>query len=426
MKSTLGAIIIALICPLTLLAQSNYKPGYVVNIQGDTLKGFINYREWTRNPEQVSFKSSLADEESKEFNITNAKAFAVDSFEYYERHNVKVSMDSLDINAVNPGVNKDTLAKTVFLRIISKGTHIALYRYTDKLKRRFYISETNKLLEPEELAFHAHFDRQELTAMVYIRRYRTQLLYIAQKYRPDDLKLRRTISNADYNEDELKNLVSRINGSSDPRYTKQGSSGTRWFAGVSANHYSLKYTGAIPLADASASGRVTPKLDGGIDFLPFKAVQRFYIRVELAIDYHQYDYHHREPYSTPTGATIDLHVKQFNTSLTPQVIYNLYNAAQLKVFLDMGIAITNSNYGHYRLISSYDSGAFPSNVQEKYPEFNFLWMTFPLKAGVAIGRQFELYAGYVPKAPISDGKYTRFQGNLTSYSAGINFYIGKK
>lgn len=425
MKSIVGAIIIALICPFTLLAQSNYKPGYVVNMKGDTLRGFINYKEWSKNPEQFSFKSSLDDAEAKEFDITNAKAFAVDSFEYYERHTVKISMDSLDMNAANNHPT-DTLPKNVFLHIISKGQHLALYRYTDRLKRRFYISETNNSQEPEELGFHARFDRQELTAMVYIRRYRTQLLYLAQQYQPGNNRLRSTVSNADYNEDELTDIVSKINGSSDARYINKGSSGIRWFAGVSANHYSLKYTGVIPLADASASGRFTPKLDGGIDFFPFKAVQRFYIRVELGIDYHQYDYNHREPYSTPTGATIDLHVKQFNTSLTPQLIYNLYNAAQLKVFVDIGIAITNSNYGSYRLITSYDSEAFPSNVQEKYPEFNFLWMTFPLKAGVAIGKRFELYACYVPKAPISDGKYTRFQGNLTSYSAGVNFYFGGK
>ncbi|HTI61230.1 hypothetical protein [Mucilaginibacter sp.] len=425
MKSIVGAIIIALICPLTLLAQSNYKPGYVVNTQGDTLKGFINYKEWSKNPEQFSFKSSLDDAEAKEFDITNAKAFAVDSFEYYERHIVKISMDSLDMNAANNHPT-DTLPKNVFLRIISKGQHLALYRYTDRLKRRFYISETNNSQEPEELGFHARFDRQELTAMVYIRRYRTQLLYLSQKYRPGNSLLRNTISKADYNEDELNNIVSKINGGSDARYVNQGASGIRWFAGISANHYSLKYKGAIPLADAPLTGRFTPRFNTGMDFFPFKGVQRFYIRTELGADYHQYDYDYREPYSTPTGATFILHVKQFNTSFTPQLIYNFYNTKQLKLFVDAGAAITFSVYNNYKLITKYDSDAFQPNIQDKYPDFDKLWITFPIKAGVAIGGRFELYASYVASSAISDGKYTRFSGDITSYSAGVNFYFGGK
>ncbi|HJP62283.1 MAG TPA: hypothetical protein VJ844_02520 [Mucilaginibacter sp.] len=203
MKFILGAILIALICPLTLFAQSNYKPGYVVNTHGDTIKGFIDYKEWNTNPEQVSFKNNLAGEKVQVFDIKNAKAFAVDGFEYYERHNVKVSMDSLDMNAANNHPRADTLPGNVFLRVIEKGEHLALYRYTDYLKKRFYIAETNGFQEPEELAFHARFDRLELTAMVYNRRYRAQLLYIAQKYKPDDRKLQRIISNAAYNEDDL-------------------------------------------------------------------------------------------------------------------------------------------------------------------------------------------------------------------------------
>src|ERR1041384_6957193 len=31
---------------ISIFAQSNYRPGYVVQSNGDTLKGFINYREW--------------------------------------------------------------------------------------------------------------------------------------------------------------------------------------------------------------------------------------------------------------------------------------------------------------------------------------------------------------------------------------------
>jgi len=43
---------------LSSLAQSNYKPGYVVDLRNDTLKGFIDYKEWENNPKTFTFKSN--------------------------------------------------------------------------------------------------------------------------------------------------------------------------------------------------------------------------------------------------------------------------------------------------------------------------------------------------------------------------------
>jgi hypothetical protein len=43
--------------PLFSWAQSNYKQGRVVTLQGDTLRGYINYREWPYNPEEFAFKA---------------------------------------------------------------------------------------------------------------------------------------------------------------------------------------------------------------------------------------------------------------------------------------------------------------------------------------------------------------------------------
>src|SRR3569833_2747356 len=179
MKSILRAILIALICPLTLFAQSNYKPGYVVNSHGDTIKGFINYREWSRSPAQISFKDNLSAAQGKNFNVKNATAFAVTGFEYYERHIVNISTDSLDINYLHNKAENKFIADTVFLRLITKGAHVSLYTYTDAIKQRFYISQGNNRDEPEELAYHAYYDADQHT-MQYTTRYRVQMQNIAQ------------------------------------------------------------------------------------------------------------------------------------------------------------------------------------------------------------------------------------------------------
>ena len=39
-------LVTLLLLPLLSIAQSNYKSGYVVTLKGDTLRGYINYKEW--------------------------------------------------------------------------------------------------------------------------------------------------------------------------------------------------------------------------------------------------------------------------------------------------------------------------------------------------------------------------------------------
>ncbi len=40
----------------TLYSQENYLSGYIINIQGDTIKGIIDYQDWTNNPTKVKLK----------------------------------------------------------------------------------------------------------------------------------------------------------------------------------------------------------------------------------------------------------------------------------------------------------------------------------------------------------------------------------
>ena len=39
-------------------SQTNYQKGFIVSNSGDTTRGFINYKEWGKNPEHISFKTS--------------------------------------------------------------------------------------------------------------------------------------------------------------------------------------------------------------------------------------------------------------------------------------------------------------------------------------------------------------------------------
>jgi hypothetical protein len=419
MKTFYSLLLIALLFPFLTKAQSNYKPGYVVDLKGDTLKGLINYKEWDQNPKQISFKGNSG--AVQVYTPQNAKAFAVDGFEYYEKNIVNASQDPLDLAKLTGVIDTTTRIDTVFLHIMVKGHYLSLYSYRDNIKTHYYILE-NGNVQPEELGYHAYIDKMETSSVKYVNRYRIQLQYEAQKYGSGDA-LESLISHTDYTDQGLTKVVSKINGSATSEHINQSRSGTRLFAGVSAYYSSFKFSGAFPFALVPAVKNTSPKIDAGIDFFPFKSVQRFYFRVEVGFMYNQYHFDYNNPGSIPAGDNTTLSVRQYDALITPQLVYNLYNQAGFKVFIDIGFAVNLSSYNNSQLITTYDN--FAPNIQSGYPQFYKTWYSFPLKGGIAIAKRLEAYVSYIPSSTITAGGHTDFSGVVTSYTAGINYFFDK-
>ncbi|MGN6638499.1 MAG: hypothetical protein ACTHJ8_06275, partial [Mucilaginibacter sp.] len=392
MKKILTLLSIILLLPFLSSAQSNFKPGYVVTLQGDTLKGAIDYREWDNNPKQITYKDN--NDQTQEFNVRNAKAFAINGLEYYERYIVSVSQDPVDINKISSKLDTSYHIDTVFLHVLAKGKNLALYSYNDDIKLRFYISETASPQLPQELEFHAFYNPDATSTVHYVRRYRIQLQYEAEKNGKEN-SLSGLIPEADYNESDLVKIVNKINGDSELHLTSKNLFGTRWFAGAAITHNKLDFIGNFSLANAPASNSVTPRINAGIDIFPNKTIQKFYFRLEISYAYGKYSFFYADEYSTPVGSSASLNLNQYNGIFTPQVVYNLYNSEQLKVFADVGMAINFSFYNHYRYTITYTN--FPEKVfDDRYPQFYKTWAAFPLKAGIAIKKRVELYASYTP------------------------------
>jgi hypothetical protein len=54
---TIGIIILTSLLPHTSIGQSNYISGYIINSESDTIDGFIDYRNWAKNPLEIQFKT---------------------------------------------------------------------------------------------------------------------------------------------------------------------------------------------------------------------------------------------------------------------------------------------------------------------------------------------------------------------------------
>ncbi len=117
--------------------QENYLPGYFVRVNGDTVKGFIDYRNWDRNPEKVFFKETVEGERSTYFPL-QIKSFGVMD-ESYESAVVQTEVSPSDISNLNYSRNLEIKTDTAFLQAVVKGRKSLYYNKTRSGIEQYYI-----------------------------------------------------------------------------------------------------------------------------------------------------------------------------------------------------------------------------------------------------------------------------------------------
>jgi hypothetical protein len=93
MKPFYTFLSIIFLLPLFSSAQVNFKNGLVVTLKGDTVHGFINYREWNSNPDIITFKNG-ANSTPQKFTVNEISYFSVEDLEAYQKYTGPISMDA--------------------------------------------------------------------------------------------------------------------------------------------------------------------------------------------------------------------------------------------------------------------------------------------------------------------------------------------
>ncbi|MDJ1499084.1 outer membrane beta-barrel protein [Xanthocytophaga agilis] len=142
---------------LPSFAQKNYEPGYIVTTQGDTLKGYIDNKDWRKNPETIHFRKSIDSDNTVEYKPAQLTSFYLKATnEQYvgaivDMDQLPVTMDKL----IEVATDAEFFSKvipirdTVFLRTLVSGV-VNLYMYEDS-KVHFFVQ--NKHAKIEELVF---------------------------------------------------------------------------------------------------------------------------------------------------------------------------------------------------------------------------------------------------------------------------------
>ena len=148
--SKLFILVLILLLVNTTYCQKNFLPGYVINLKGDSVKGFINYRNWDTNPKKIDFKKS-ADGKIAYITPAGIKEFGV-ADESYKSGIVEVDESYNDLISLTYSEEFKYRVDTAFLQTLVQGVK-SLYRYKDlKGKEQFFIGQTTgfELLQYKE------------------------------------------------------------------------------------------------------------------------------------------------------------------------------------------------------------------------------------------------------------------------------------
>ncbi len=412
MKQLYKSFLIIFLLPLFSLAQSNYKPGIVVTLKGDTLHGFIDYKEWENNPESINFKPALS-EAAQQYTPNEISYFQVGQLEAYKGYNGPISMDATNIGRLSSG--KDTSFKTavVFLKIEQDGKFITLYSYTDDLKRRYFVAEkTNN--NPFELVYRTYVDADKTYNTVNETKYKGQLIYLSSKYNRNTDELRTTIEGSGYDQD-LVNIVSKINDSA-KQATHHTKSSISFYAGIGSGISSIKPPDNYNFYSANDSYVYSylPRVSFGINAYANPEVGRLVFKGEIALSANAYKTYFNQYFYSNNKSYISLN--QYTVSLDPQVLYNIYNSERFKFYLEAGVSLNFSKYNNNNLYSAGGTDPEPNFI-----ELTNSWFTVPLSAGVTLNNKIGIYVSYIIPSVFSGNGFT-----YSSTQFGLTYTFGQK
>ena len=420
--------LILFLIPFISLAQSNYKPGYVVILQGDTVRGFIDYRGWDSNPTSISFKSSLSDSKPQLFTIGTIQLFNVNGISTYQKFTCRVSTDETNTSRLMVGKDSSSKTETIFLQVLEKGSNVALYAYTDNLKTRYYIGESPGFI-PTELTYRIYEnetnDATGQGAAATDNTYLKQLFAVANNYKALDDDLTRQFNKAGYNKDDLLVIVSKINGISKAEYVKKYADHSQFTLFISAA-LNVDNTSSSASSSYSAGGgkgytSFGPAASFGLNIIPNAVTHKVEFRVELSVAQSQFSSLYQlkvSPY-IPVKASFD----QLDFSLAPQFIYNFYNTENTRAFFGFGINFTRFSFTN-SFFGSQNPSVSDQGIGAAEPYFFSTYDTsFLLTAGVKFGKNFGAFLKYISKSNTTQTGY--FQLNSSIEQAGITYFIGK-
>ncbi len=137
LNKRISLTVLGILFLLSAFSQENFLQGFVVTTNGDTIYGFVDYRNWEKNPDNIAFKIQLTDKPISHTPLS-IKSFGV-ADELYASGIVQIDLSPINTDKLEYGKELKIKIDTTFLQSIVLGKK-SLYFYRNKARRElFYI-----------------------------------------------------------------------------------------------------------------------------------------------------------------------------------------------------------------------------------------------------------------------------------------------
>jgi hypothetical protein len=316
-------------------AQKNYLPGKIITTQNDTIAGYIDYRNWEKNPVEIRFKK---EESSSEviYSPLQISRFEVNN-EAYIGAIVESEISPSKINLLQRGSTPVIRMDTVFLQVLIEGP-VSLYHYkNDAENDNFYIQENSAF---ELLIYKKYLLGEEgKTLMNENKKYIGQLTLYLGNCPTIQSKINTTI----YNERSLLNLFETYykcigiesNHQQRPQNTRVEAGA---LTGITLNTLKLEGQGNIHLLNADYTSSPSLTIGLFVDIVFTKNLGRWSVNNELNFLSH-----------TITGkSTVQTDPNQYSEGditldlsylkLSNMLRYRLYSKEGISVYANFGVS----------------------------------------------------------------------------------------
>jgi hypothetical protein len=400
-------LLLALVCVLysvSAQAQSNYRPGYVIKSKGDTLEGYINYREWANSPKSVEFKQNLNDEKAVMYASTDIQGFNVSGKDAYVSYVGPVSLSTSQLADLKDYIDTATRFDNVFLNVVSSGDNVVLFQHEDNIKQRFFISE--KGAAPIELIFNQYNRNGKVVAHAPFRQ---ELIRLYKLYVPNSEGKTPELLEARYNRTTLIKYINAINNNSNV-YSKyvieKAKLKIHFFAGAGAAFTSATFSGPVDFGfpQPASFTTTTPMISAGVDIFRNDEIRKLFFNI--GVSYYTYS-------KTIQGNIAEYSFKKGMLTISPQVVLNVYNKKMFKFFIGGGVqynisttplnqmTITKSGYAvsSTQTDVNQSANAYPAGTVFDYNKafkINEKFLALQFQTGVILNQHIQIYLSASP------------------------------
>ncbi|AHM63406.1 hypothetical protein D770_25815 [Flammeovirgaceae bacterium 311] len=182
----------------TAFCQENYLPGFIISLKEDTVKGFVDYRNWDKTPKLISFKTGNNQLKS-EFSPLDIKEFTVNN-ERYVSAIVETEISPSKVINMQYISELQLRVDTTFLESMIMGSKSLYYLKNQEGNENFYIGQESK---PELLLYKKYYQLKDGGKVVKEnKKYREQLSF----YLEGCSSLGSKIANTPYSKKSMEKL----------------------------------------------------------------------------------------------------------------------------------------------------------------------------------------------------------------------------